>query len=103
MAYDYTQYDTVTLFNQTLPRQQQPRGSNDRWMCFDRKGIFAVLDELQFLYFGDVIYCSQNGSAAFPTLQVPHIILLNYTWSVNRQFGIDDCTVQRTSENHLQR
>ena len=45
------------------------RGSNDRRMCFDRRGvIFAVLDEFQSLYFANVIYCSKNGSRSIPYL-----------------------------------
>ena len=45
------------------------RGSNDRRMCYDRRGvIFAVLDQFQSLYFANVIYCSKNGSRSIPNL-----------------------------------
>ena len=53
------------------------RGSNDRRMCFDRRGvIFAVLDEFKSLYFANVIYCSKNGSRSIPYLAGNLVLLL---------------------------
>ena len=64
----------------TLAETTATRGSNDRRMCFDRRGvIFAVLDEFQSLYFANVIYCSKNGSRSIPYLAGNLVIIYRYT------------------------
>ena len=68
------------------------RGSNDRRMCFDRRGvILAVLDEFQSLYFANVIYCSKNGSRSIPYLAGN---LVNTLISHKFHLYMDTCALQ---------
>ena len=62
-------WNTILNVQSDVAETTATRGSNDRRMCFDRRGvIFAVLDEFQSLYFANVIYCSKNGFRSIPYL-----------------------------------